>query len=182
MEVEITYEKDDWSKFQGFLEKEIPRRIKTSWDNVFVSILVWALIGAIAMYMFRQFEKFHWPSAGYVSALAVIIFTLFFRHLIKMKSAFAPSESGCFIGSHRFIFNASGIESKGSGYNAFHSWSTVKEIVRGNGLIMIFIDTAQAFIFPEHKLDDHDGLFNYLKECNKQLSTDSSAEALPPAS
>ncbi|MES9850579.1 MAG: YcxB family protein [Candidatus Thiodiazotropha sp. L084R] len=173
MEIEITYEKDDWSRFQGFLEKEIPRRTKTSWDNAFINILVWAFIGVIAMSVFRQFEKFHWPTAGYIGAIAVIIFIVFIKNLIKMKNAFAPSESGCFIGSHRFVFSATGIESNGNSYKAFHSWPAVKEIVRSDGLIMLFIDTAQAFILPEQKLDNPEGLFNYIQECKKQISADS---------
>ncbi|MEW8030044.1 MAG: hypothetical protein AB2792_18210 [Candidatus Thiodiazotropha sp.] len=182
MEVKITYEKEDWLKFQGYLEKELPRRERAAWDKVFVNLITWAFIGALAMFAFRQFEYFHWPTAGYVSAFAVIIFALFIRDLNRMKYVFAPSESGSFVGSHNFVFTELGIESNGAGYNAFHDWSTVREIVRNNGIIMLFLDTAYAYIFPEHKLDNPDAFYHYVKECNKQLSSDSGADAPPPAS
>ncbi|MES9879380.1 MAG: YcxB family protein [Sedimenticola sp.] len=182
MEVEFTYEKEDWSRFQGFLEKDIPKRIKTPWDNTIVSIVLWAVIGAVAMFVFRHFERFHWPTAGYVTAFATVLFALFIRYMYRIKNAFAPSESGCFIGTHKFTITESGIESKGRGYYGFHAWSVVKEIVRDNGLIILFTDTANAFIFPEHKIDNPDGLYNYVKECNKQLSSDSGADAPPLAS
>jgi hypothetical protein len=182
MEVNITYEKEDWFKFQRYLEKELLRSKRATWDKVFVNLISWALIGAIGMFAFRLIEYFHWPTAGFVCAFAVIIFLLFIRDLNKMKSAFAPSESGSFIGDHKFVFTELGIESTGAGYNAFHAWSAVKQIVRKNGLIMLFLDTAYAYIYPEDKLDNPDALYNYVKECNKQLSSDSGADAPPPAS
>ena len=182
MEENITYEKEDWMKFQGFLERELPRRNKVIKSGFFVNLIAWTLIGIVAMFVFRQIDHFHWPTAGFVSAIAVIIIIQFIRDVNKLKHAFAPSKSGCFIGSHSFVLTESGIESRGSDYSSFHAWSAVREIVRDNGIIMLFLDTAYAYIFPEHKLDDPDVLYNYVKECNKQLSTDSGADAPPPAS
>ncbi len=172
MEIDITYEKEDWLKFQGFLEKEIPKRIKTPWDNTFVSVAIWIVIGVISMFAFRQIDVFHWPTAGYVTAFAVILFALFIRYMNRIKNAFAPSESGCFIGNHKFTITESGIESKGSGYNGFHAWSVVNNIVRNDGLIILFIDTANALIFPEHKISDPEALYNYVQECNKSSQQD----------
>lgn len=166
MEVEITYEKEDWLKFQKFLEKEIPKRIKTPWDNTFVSIAVWIVIGVISMFLFRQVsDVFHWPTAGFVATIAAILFVLFINYMNRIKNAFAPSETGCFIGNHKFTITESGIESNGSGYNGFYAWSVVKEIVRDNGLIMLFIDTSNALVFPEYKISNPETLYNHVQEC-----------------
>jgi uncharacterized membrane protein len=182
MEVNITYEKNDWLCFQSYLEKEIVKKSRASWDKVLSNLIVWAVIGSVGMFVYRQFNHFHWPTAGYVFAFCTVIFIFFIRDMNKLKHKFAPTESGVFIGTHKFEFTKEGIKSNGAGYNSFHTWSVVKKIVRENGSIMLFLDTAYAYIFPEHKLDDPNGFYDYLKECNKQLSTDSGADAPPPAS
>jgi hypothetical protein len=132
------------------------------------------------MYAFQHVEKFHWPSAVYVTVIFAILSFLFFRHLNRIKNAFSPSEKGTFIGTHRFIFSEAGIASEGNGYKGFYSWSIISNVVQDNGVIMLFIDTANAFIFPEHKIDNPSGLYNYAKECNKQLNTDSGADSPTP--
>lgn len=167
MEVEITYEKEDWLRFQGFLEKEIPKSITMPWPAFFKNILLWTVIGFVAMFMFQYIGEFHWPTAGCVAVFFVILFLLFIRYLNRIKKGFAPSASGLFVGTHRFTITESGIESEGAGYNGSHSWSVVEKIVRENSLIMLFTDTANAFIFPEEKLKDPDMFFKYAMECNK---------------
>jgi hypothetical protein len=182
MEVNITYEKNDWLQFQSYLEKELVSKGRTSWVKVLSNLIVWTVIGSIGMFAYRQFDEFHWPTAGYVFAFCTVIFILFIRDMNKLKQKFAPTESGIFIGTHKFDFTKQGIKSNGEGYNSFHTWSVVKKIVRENGSIMLFLDTAYAYIFPENKLDNPDDFYDYIKECNKQLSTDSGADAPPPAS
>lgn len=172
MEVVIKYEKEDWRKFQQFLGKEIPKRIKTPLDNFFVNLVVWMVIGIVSMFIFRNIGEFHGPTAAYVMAFAVVIFILFIMRLNKYKNAFAPSEGGCFIGTHTFTINESGIETKGHGYSGSYSWSTVIDVVRSNGLIMLFLDTANAFIFPESKIEDPEALYKYIKECNNTPNKD----------
>lgn len=172
MEVEITYEKEDWIKFQRFLGKEISKRTKTLWDNPFINFAVWVVIGVVSMSVFHNIGKFHAPTAAYVIAFAVVIFTVFIMRLNKIKNAFAPSEIGCFIGTHTFIINESGIKTNGRGYSGSYSWSAVIDIIRSNGLIMLFLDTASAFIFPESKIEDPEALYKYVKECNNTPNKD----------
>jgi hypothetical protein len=174
MEIEITYEKEDWLRFQAFLENEISKRIKTTEDNVVVNVVVWAFVGAFAMFVYRQFYEFHWPTAGFVAAIAVVIYMSFVRHMRRFKDACAPSEAGGFIGSHSFVVTESGISSKGNRYKGFNDWSGVIEIVRDSGLIMLFIDTVQAYVFPEHKIDNPDAFYDYVKECKQQFNSDDS--------
>jgi len=92
MELEITYEKEDWLTFQKFLEKEIQKNIKTPWKTFFLNILLWAVVGAVSMSVFQQIGEIHWPTAGYVTALFIILSVLFTRYINKIKHAFAPSD------------------------------------------------------------------------------------------
>jgi hypothetical protein len=182
MEINIIYEKKDRLIFQGYIEKALMSKGRASWGEVLGDLFVWAFVGVVGVFVYSQFNQFHWPTAGYVFTFGIVIFGLFMRDMNKKKHRFAPTESGVFIGTHKFEFTKQGIKSNGTGYNSFHTWAVVKKIVRENGLIMLFLDTAFAYIFPENKLDNPDGIYNYIKECNKQLSTDSGADAPPPAS
>jgi len=55
------------------------------------------------------------------------------------------------------------------GYEASHRWSVVKRIERANGMILIYLDTACAYVLPENKLEDPSRLFNYLNEEYKKI-------------
>ena len=165
--IEITYEKEDWFGFQNCLENEILNNIKTPFDNFWVGLTIWILIGFMSMFVFQKMSEFHWPSAIYVAVICVILFLLLVRHLTKMKNAFSPMDSGCFIGTHTYTITETGIESNGVGYRGHHDWSLVHKIMRANGLIILFIDTANAFIFPESKLEDPDAFYNYVNEYKK---------------
>lgn len=166
MEVLITYEKEDWAAFQAYLEREIPKSVKTPWDGFWVNLIVWAGIGAGTMAAFQYVVDFHWPSGLFVAAIFGVISVLHLRYLRRIKNGFAPSENGNFLGAHKFKFSDQGVEAEGDGYKAFHEWSVVQEIVRENGLIMLFVDTSSALIFPEAKIANPEYLYNYAMECN----------------
>lgn len=169
MEISINYEYDDWVKFQSYLSKKIQSEIKTkSWtNNMLFNMILWTGIGVLLMFLFKKVSLFHWPSALLVSGALISIFVIYIFNLKKYQRAFAPKNEGGFLGSHSFLITEHGIVSTGDGYKCTHSWKTIKQISRENGLIMLFIDTANAFIFPEHKLKEPDEFYAYIKECNK---------------
>lgn len=169
MEVEITLKKEDWGTFQSFLENEISKSESSKSDSFGGQFVVWAFLGAAFIAVFQSISQFHWPTASAVAAVFAIIFGLYIYNLNKLKRLFAPSESGPFVGTHKFKINEEGIYSEGSGYKGFHSWSVVKRIIRGNGMIVVFIDTAFGYVFPESQLSNPDQFFQYANECNKGL-------------
>jgi len=164
MDIQITLEKEDWKRYQSYIERELPKHLKTWMNSFWVNMLVWMIIAFIFMSIYRQFTSFHWPTAISVGIFFILIAALFFLNLFKIRKAFEPSEKGSFCGEHFFKFTDQGIESKGSGYKGSHSWAIVKKVERVQGMILIYIDTAYAFVFPESKLIDPDGLFKYISE------------------
>ena len=169
MEITIKLEREDWNLFQSQLEKELPKTVK-SWTNSFwFNIVLWAVIAFTIMSVFESKGRFHWPTAGVVSAFFILLIALFFINLSKVKKAYAPSEDGVFIGEHTFIFDSDGIKSTGRGYTGDHSWSLVKRIERVNGMILVYLDTAFAYVFPESKLDNPDEFYAYINEQHKKI-------------
>ncbi|MCU7833932.1 MAG: hypothetical protein KZQ83_01675 [gamma proteobacterium symbiont of Taylorina sp.] len=165
----INYEFNDWKKFQSYLAKKIQSQIKAqSWtSNIWFNIVLWAGIGFILMFLFKKISYFHWPTALFSGGTLIVIFISYLFELKKLRKAFAPSVDGSFLGNHTFIISEKGIDSIGDGYNCTHSWKKINEISRENGLIMLFVDTTNAYIFPEHKLKNPDDFYTYIKECNK---------------
>lgn len=164
MEISIKLEADDWRKFQLYIEKELPKTVKSWTDGFWFNVILWTVITLIFLSLFQNSAKFHWPTAGFVSVIFIVMFALFIFNLVKQRKAYAPSEDGAFIGEHTFIFDEKGIRTKGKGYDGSHNWSIVKRIERVNGMLLIFLDTAYAFVLPESKLENPESLYNYISE------------------
>lgn len=179
MEIQINLQKEDWKLYQSYIEKELPKKQKTWMDSIWVNMFVWMVVAIVFMTILRNISHFHWPTAASVAIFFVLISALFFFNIFKIRKAFEPQESGTFCGSHRFIFSGEGIASKGKGYEGRHSWEIVKKIERAPGMILIFLDTAYAYVFPESKLDNPDKFYNYISE---QYSNVTSQSSRPPSS
>ncbi|CAA0106655.1 Uncharacterised protein [Halioglobus japonicus] len=164
MEIQITLQQEDWKLYQSYIEKELPKHLKTWMDSFWVNMLIWMVIAFVFMSIFNQHSEFHWSTAISVGVFFIIISALFFFNMFKIRRAFEPSEDGTFCGDHLFIFDDYGIKSQGNGYKGTHSWGIVKKIERAQGMVMIYLDTASAFVFPESKLKDPDGFYNYISE------------------
>ena len=169
MDILIKLEIEDWNKYQSYIEKELSKSVKSWTDSFWFNLILWAVIGFIFMSIFRNLSEIHLPTIAVVSVFFILLFVLFIFNLLKLKKAFAPSKSGIFIGEHQFVFDEEGIKSKGQGYEGKHSWSVVQRVERTNGMIIIFLDTAYAFIFPESKLEKPDQLYNYINEQYKKI-------------
>ncbi len=159
MDVTIKLELEDWQRFQSFLEKDLQKTVKSWWNSHWFTFLFSVLLCLVLLLALEVFGGIHWPTAGMVALLVVLVIALHVAHLVKLKRAFAPSDSGIFIGEHRFVFTEDGIKVGGQGYENRLSWDRVQRIERSDGMIMIFLDTAFAYLFPQGKLDDPDGLY-----------------------
>jgi len=171
MEITITLDVEDWKKFQSYLEKELPKKVKSWTDNTWFIIILWTTVVFVSMALFQYVGELHWPTAGVVAFFFVLLIAQFVFNLVKFRKAFAPSETGAYVGEHHFRFDEEGIKTRGDGYEAIHRWPLVQRIERADGAIYIFLDTAFAYIFNEAKLGDPESFYNYiigLYEKNKQ--------------
>ena len=164
MEIQITLDKQDWKSYQGHIERELPKRMKTWMDSAWVNMIIWMVIAFLFLSLFNRHSNFHWPTAISVGVFFITISALFFFNMFKIRKAFEPSEAGTFCGDHLFIFNEQGIISEGKGYKGNHSWSIVKKIDRAEGMILIYLDTAYAYVFPESKLKAPDDFYGLIYE------------------
>ena len=162
MEIQIKLEKEDWKKYQSYLEKELPKHSKSWMNSFWVQMLIWMILAFIFMVIFQNFSAFHWPTAASVAIFFILFAALWVFNIIKIRKAFEPSETGLLCGIHTFKFTEHGIDSEGKGYTGYHGWEIVKKVERAKGMIIVYVDTAYAYVFPESKLDNPDNFYAYI--------------------
>ena len=165
MEITINLKVEDWIKYQLWSEKNLPKRLPSNNTGFWKSMFIWAMVIAMLFALsdnMKNFE-FHLLTGLLVGVFFIVLLIFLIVNAQQMKKAFEPNADGVFCGDHTFIFDDKGIHSSGSGYHGFHSWQIVKNIEREDGVIMIFLDTALAFLFPEDRLDDPEGFYAFIK-------------------
>ncbi|UHQ53848.1 MULTISPECIES: YcxB family protein [Microbulbifer] len=162
MEQVFRYQREDWEKFQSFLEKDLCRSTKMWHERPWFNVTLWFIIALVFLTFFQDGSEFSWPTAGIVGFFFILIFTQVILAGLKLKKLCAPSEEGMFIGEHRFKFDEEGIHSQGKGYSATHNWSVVKRAVKTDGAIYLFLDNAYAYIFPLSQLEDPGKFYDYV--------------------
>jgi hypothetical protein len=174
MELQINLQKKDWKHYQSYIEKELPKQKKTWVDSFWVNMFIWMVVAIIFMTIFKKFSYFHWPTAISVAIFFVLMIVLFIFNMLKIRKLFEPLENGVFCGSHKFTFTDKGIASEGKGYEGHHSWKVVKKIERAPGMILIYLDTTYAYVFPESKLENPDEFYNYISKQYSNVTKTSS--------
>ena len=131
-------------------------------ENLWFNLFAWLVIATVFLLFFQSESEFSWATAGIVSFFFIFIYAHLALKGIQFKNLCAPSNDGSFIGEHRFKFDESGIHSKGAGYAATHNWSVVKKVVKTSDAIYLFLDNANAYIFPVAQLEDLDKFYEYV--------------------
>ena len=163
MKIDIELTLADWRRFNHYLLRRNQRALKgIANGGVAAHLIVFALLTVLFTPLFLYLDSIHVPTAIFTGMVAVVIMTLFVINLMRLQRALAPSGNGPFVGRHRFVFDAEGIQTTGNGYRSFHEWRTVRSVKRHDGLIMLFLDTSLAFILPEDRLAAPDDLFDLL--------------------
>ena len=180
MEISLNTDVGDWQKFQSYIEKELPQTTKSWTCNFFTSMILWAVTTLLMLSFFYNVSSIHWPTALTISLLFILIFALMKFNNIKLKNAFKPSDNGVFVGQHNIAFSDEGIESKGDGYICKREWRIVQKIERTHEMILIYIDTAYAYVLPVNKLDNPDTVFEFICEKYNKSLNQIGAENAPP--
>ena len=154
MEIDIQLSKEDWLKFNQFVQKRTLKKLKGFVDGIFGNLVIWLILIALFAVLFLTVKVWHWPTAISVATVFVAMIGLFLLNIYRLQSSLMPSEHGSFIGKHHFVFDERGIHSEGKGYSGFHSWDVVQSIEHPSGMVILFLDTTFGYIFPEDQLEN----------------------------
>ncbi len=155
-----------WSGFQKYMQRKKQKELKGIINGFWVDLIIWIALAFFFYIGFTYVGSVHYPTAIIISCIFLIVIGLWIWNVIRLNRALAPSEHGPFLGKHRCIIDEAGIHLERKGYKRYVDWHAVKLVERGNGMIMLFIDTAQAFIFPENQIDDID---EFMQKINRKI-------------
>ena len=166
MEIKLKLEKQDWRVFNKYLCKKVAMKNKSLLDNVFVNIIIWMTIGLIIIFTFESFGGLHWPTAVVVTLVFVYLYLITFLKNKQLLSALEPMDNGSFCREHSYKFAEEGITTE----NGIIPWSMILEIERAQGMILLYLDTAIALVFPEQKLEQPDKFYDYVSKLHSSVS------------
>lgn len=164
MKIDLTLTSKEWYDFQKYMQRKKQKELKGVIGGFWPNLIFWSVLTFVFVILFHFIGRLHYPTLIFCFVFFSAIIGLFFWNIYRLQKAFVPSENGTFVGEHCFIFDEVGIHCEGEGYKSSHEWKAVKTIIRENGTIMFFIDTAHAFIFPETQLSDPDGFLNTINK------------------
>ncbi len=164
MEIQLTLDKEDWKAFQKYLTKVISKTHAKPINGFWGNLASWIVFAVVFLYIAKSQYIFHWSTAAFMLLLFFMVAAIFFASMNKMRKAFEPSDSGIFCGTHKFTFSDDGIASEGKNYKGHHSWETVQKVESVPGMILIYLDTAYAYVFPKVKPAAPDEFYTYVSE------------------
>ena len=166
MELKLKLEKEDWLAFNRYLCKKIAAKNKTVFDNFFINIFLWMIIGFAIIFTAKQFGGFHWPTAVITSIVFLLFYFVLFIKQKKLQAAIEPMENGSFCRELEYKISEEGITTR----DGTISWDLILHIERAQGMIMLYLDSAFALIFPEQKLEDPDKFYECVSSLHSNVT------------
>ncbi len=172
MEIVINLDKEDWRKYLSYIQRKLNKAI-SPWRGKFwrrgsfwLELFGGIVIGFAFMWALLNSKEFHWSTAKLVIGFFIVVIAIYllrYRMLQKeLRKACDPSEEGTFVGKRKYSFDEKGIQLQGKGYRSDFAWSIVKKIERDQGMILVYEDQTDAFVFPENQLSDPDEFYNFI--------------------
>lgn len=176
MQITLKTSQDDWFAFNQHILTQRPKTHRTWLDNPWIMTPCWVVLALLLLFIFGLNDHFHAPTALAVSIYLVVFIGALILNAKLKQQAFAPDPQGTFVGEHTFVFDETGIASSGDGYHAQHAWRLVKKIERisqrvsnsDRKLILVYLDTCFAYIFPESQLENPDDFYQQINHYIQQ--------------
>ena len=171
MEAAINLGLKEWNDFNYYLEQSFADQSKTNWMAILSRVLLWFLIAFIFLITFQLRLTPQLVPVAVVAGLAAASYLLQSIRVQKIIALFTPSATGTFCGPVKFYFGQQKLEIVGEGHGGHINWTSVKKIEKDENLIMIFIDTAMAYVLPVEQLHDPEALYLYALERWQEANT-----------
>lgn len=167
MNIKIKYEKSDWKAFRKCLKGMISTPRRSLLDRIVPAIAFWMVMGIIATFYYEKVTMFHIPTAILSIVLMMAVFVSQSYRVKRRLKFYEPSENGDFLGEHEFQFEETSFKTISRSSECQYKWDVVLKIERAEGMIMLFVDSARAFILPENQLDNPDDIYQKLIEFSR---------------
>ena len=164
IQAEIHLTPADYRSYIKSFQKYIRQKARPLLGGVWSNMAIWGVLVFLFVLIFQRWNKFDVETAFFVGAIAIAFIGLFIFELLKLNRASFPEPDSWYYKPMSFQFDESGIQCRTVVGNSTTKWEGVQDIVRNNGLILIFIESSQAFVLPEVQLDDADQLVAQIQQ------------------
>ncbi len=172
MEVQLTLDKNDWVRYQhhikGILGQRAKNRASGFWADLLINVVLLSFFVLVVIPYLVPDTGLHRPTV--ISLFSIIAAGILWRYF-KNRQIDMPAEQGLFYRQRRFHFSETGVRIEGRGFNCCYSWSVIQSIEHTEGMILLWLDTADALLLPDTRLTNPEALFNHISlEYNKSHS------------
>lgn len=171
--IEIEIKLEDWTKFSNYIAKEKTKESAKSPSHIKAFITLIFLI-ALSVYIFRSLNlTIDKPTAILFINIFLIYFFYFFYFSWNQKKfikTYNPLANGVILRKSYYIFDENGIDIQSDGIKTFYKWKIIEKIEFTDDIVMIYIDTAIALLFPCNQLDDVEKFINMINQYNNKLN------------
>jgi len=167
VEFQIQLSKDDWFIYQKHTGKRVCSKLKGTSFGFLKNMILWMITSIIFFTLFQTVGDLHWPTAIAIFIICSAIGFFSYMHTIRVRSAMEPLENGVTYAPQKYKIDENGIYSNSKSIESACKWDAVVSVDRANGQILLYIDTLQAFIFPESQLDNADELYSFIENHRK---------------
>ena len=167
MEFEIELSKRDWLIFQKYTGRKVCLKLKDVSFGFMKNLILWMSISIIFFTMFEFFGEMHLPTFVASAIIFSAIAAFYLAQTFRVRSVMQPLENGETYAVHKYKMDNSGIHSYSKNIESLCRWDAVIDVDRANDQILLYIDTLQAYIFPESQLENADELFSFIQSHTK---------------
>ncbi len=164
MRVTVQFKQEDWFSYQAMIQKRMSKGLPLGAKPFWILVAVALVMLLIHHYFFGPDIDLHGSSIFLTSMVFLMFIAFLFISQARINKRYAPSEDGPLVGTHHYDINETGIHVRGEGFEGMHEWSMVKRLDRGNGLVVLLLDTVYGHVFPEREIEDADAFYGELHE------------------
>lgn len=168
MEILIKLDITDWNTFQKHMKQSIVKAAQAQKTVARLRSNIASLLIVAAAVVYFDYFGIHWATAIFSLAIYTYFYALRRAYSTAARRINSPLENGHFFEQRKITFNATGVTTKSKNHQEIVDWAGIRRIERANGLILIFIDTIQCIVLPEHRLKDPDLLYNFISSNHNQ--------------
>ncbi len=82
----------------------------------------------------------------------------------------APAEGGATLQTNTHKLDEKGLHTVNKSGESLTYWEAIVSVEETENLILVFIDTLQAYIFPKGQLSSEQQILEYIKEQTKNIT------------
>ncbi|MCX2781518.1 YcxB family protein [Microbulbifer thermotolerans] len=148
MIIETKLEEKDWKIFSHYIRAKALEDAKSWVDSPLFNVFIWLMIAVVILGVTRPEMGLHWQSAVFTAVVCAILFFSIYSKEVKFLKNLLPTADNSIYERRLIEVSESGIRSKNSKHDVFLSWDNFTSIEYERGLIMFFINQANAIVIP----------------------------------